>query len=136
MLTNYGEIPVLIIDGWAWEMGHNEVPYQEIRELVKRLQPNILIVDHNGQTQPWDEDIIYPDGELDNNVVNRLAEIGQAWKPNESRPPLLTVSEFGRRRLRCCWRAANSANKNVSWSISDSTVTINEGVFIYDTRQA
>ena len=155
MLTNYGEIPVLIIDGWAWEMGHNEVPYQEIRELIKRLQPNILIVDHNGQTQPWDEDIIYfeepkgvwapsnnayaanqgmplvssqwfwhnwmtntepasvenivedhlgyleprytnflvnvspnPDGELDDNVVNRLGEIGQAWTPNESRPPL------------------------------------------------
>ncbi|UKS24105.1 NPCBM/NEW2 domain-containing protein [Paenibacillus sp. HWE-109] len=155
LLTNYGEIPVLIIDGWAWEMGHNEVPYQEIRELIKRLQPNILIVDHNGQTQPWDEDIIYfeepkgvwapsnnayaanqgmplvssqwfwhnwmtntepasvqnivqdhlgfleprytnfllnvspnPDGELDNNVVNRLGEIGQAWSPNASRPPL------------------------------------------------
>ncbi|MDU0202877.1 NPCBM/NEW2 domain-containing protein [Paenibacillus sp. MAH-36] len=155
LLTNYGEIPVLIIDGWAWEMGHNEVPYQEIRELIKRLQPNILIVDHNGQTQPWDEDIIYfeepkdvwapannsfaanqgkplvsnqwfwhnwmtntepasvqnivqdhlgyleprytnfllnvspnPDGELDDNVVNRLAEIGQAWSPNASRPPL------------------------------------------------
>lgn len=155
LLTNYGEIPVLIIDGWAWEMGHNEVPYQEIRELIKRLQPNILIVDHNGQTQPWDEDIIYfeepkgvwapsnnlfaanqgmplvssqwfwhnwmtttepasvqnivqdhlgyleprytnfllnispnPDGEFDTNVVNRLAEIGQAWTPNASRPPL------------------------------------------------
>ncbi|MDD9267274.1 NPCBM/NEW2 domain-containing protein [Paenibacillus sp. GCM10023248] len=155
LLTNYGEIPVLIIDGWAWEMGHNEVPYQEIREWIKHLQPNILIVDHNGQTQPWEEDIIYfeepkgvwapsnntyaanqgmplvssqwfwhdwmkntepasvehivenhlgyleprytnflvnvspnPDGELDANVVNRLAEIGQAWSPNESRPPL------------------------------------------------
>ncbi|WP_141692515.1 NPCBM/NEW2 domain-containing protein [Paenibacillus pectinilyticus] len=155
LLTNYGEIPVLIIDGWAWEMGHNEVPYQEIRELIKRLQPNILIVDHNGQTQPWDEDVIYfeepkgvwapdnnmfaanqgmplvssqwfwhnwmpstepasvtnivqdhlgyleprytnfllnispnPDGEFDTNVVKRLAQIGQAWNPNSSRPPL------------------------------------------------
>ncbi|NQX67244.1 NPCBM/NEW2 domain-containing protein [Paenibacillus alba] len=155
LLTNYGEIPVLIIDGWAWEMGHNEVSYQEIRELIKRLQPNILIVDHNGQTQPWEEDIIYfeepkgvwapsnnsfaanqgmplvssqwfwhdwmaktepasvknivedhlgyleprytnflvnvspnPEGELDDNVASRLAEIGQAWSPNESRPPL------------------------------------------------
>lgn len=155
LLTNYGEIPVLIIDGWAWEMGHNQVPYQEIRELVKRLQPNILIVDHNGQTQPWDEDIIYfeepkgvwapnsntyaanqgkplvsdqwfwhwwmpntepasvasivndhlgyleprytnmlvnvspnPQGALDTNVVNRLAEIGAAWTPNTSRPAL------------------------------------------------
>lgn len=25
---------------------------------------------------------------MDNNVVNRLAEIGQAWTPNQSRPPL------------------------------------------------
>lgn len=155
LLSNYGEIPVLIIDGWAWEMGHNQVPYQELRALIKRLQPNILIVDHNGQTQPWDTDVIYfeepkgvwapsnntfagnqgkplvsdqwfwhwwmpntepasvsnivtdhlgyleprytnvllnvspnPNGELDSNVVNRLAQIGAAWTPLTSRAPL------------------------------------------------
>lgn len=155
LLTHYGEIPVLIIDGWAWQMGHNQVAYQEIRELIKRLQPNILIVDHNGQTQPWDEDIIYfeepkgvwspannsyaanqgkplvsdqwfwhwwmpntepasvtnivndhlgyleprytnmlvnvspnPQGQLDTNVVNRLAQIGTSWTPLAARAPL------------------------------------------------
>ncbi|MCY9656816.1 RICIN domain-containing protein [Paenibacillus chondroitinus] len=155
LLTNYGEIPVLVIDGWAWRMGHQQAPYQEIREHVKRLQPNILIVDHNGQTQLWEEDALYfeepkniwapagntqvanqgnllvsggwfwhpgmttrssasvsdivyghlkvleplytnfllnvspnPQGALDTNVVNRLAEIGTAWTPDASRPPL------------------------------------------------
>jgi alpha-L-fucosidase len=55
----YGEIPVLIIDGWAWKMGHRAMPYAELREHIKSLQPNILIIDHNGQTEPWQEDAIY-----------------------------------------------------------------------------
>ncbi|MBB5801821.1 alpha-L-fucosidase [Saccharothrix ecbatanensis] len=59
LLTGYGEIPVLVIDGWAWQMGHRAVPYQEIREHVKALQPDCLIVDHNGQTEPWENDVIY-----------------------------------------------------------------------------
>ena len=23
LLTNYGPIPVLVMDGWSWQMGHN-----------------------------------------------------------------------------------------------------------------
>ena len=55
----YGQIPLLVIDGWAWSMGHQSIPYQEIRDSVKKLQPNILIADHNGLTSPWEEDIVY-----------------------------------------------------------------------------
>ena len=58
LLTNYGEIPFLMFDGWTWQMGHNRVPYQLIRETVKKLQPNCLIADHNGLTQPFEEDIL------------------------------------------------------------------------------
>ncbi|HEX8627424.1 MAG TPA: RICIN domain-containing protein, partial [Catenuloplanes sp.] len=57
--TNYGKIPVLIIDGWAWKMGHQAMPYQELREHIKSLQPDILIIDHNGQTELWEQDAIY-----------------------------------------------------------------------------
>lgn len=150
LLTNYGEIPLLVTDGWMWKMGHREASYQVIRETVKRLQPNCLMVDHNGMTEPYEEDLlnfehftvpagnIYastqgnsimprwfwhpgypttnpmglssavsrlntcearycnfllncppnPSGKLDTNIVNRLAEIGKAWSPNPSRPPL------------------------------------------------
>jgi alpha-L-fucosidase len=58
LLTNYGPIPILVIDGWAWRMGHNAVPYQEIREFVKSLQPNCLMSDHDGVGRPWDNDAV------------------------------------------------------------------------------
>ena len=28
LLTNYGPIPILVIDGWSWKMGHKAVPYE------------------------------------------------------------------------------------------------------------
>jgi alpha-L-fucosidase len=54
----YGEVPVIMFDGWSWQMGHKEVPYQLIRETVKSLQPNILMVDHNGLIQAFEEDLL------------------------------------------------------------------------------
>jgi alpha-L-fucosidase len=58
LLTNYGPIPLLIFDGWSWKMGHEAVPYQRIHDLVKSLQPDIMIVDHNGLESPVDEDLV------------------------------------------------------------------------------
>jgi alpha-L-fucosidase len=58
LLTNYGPIPLLIFDGWSWKMGHLAVPYQQIHDLVKALQPDIMIVDHNGLESPVDEDLV------------------------------------------------------------------------------
>jgi alpha-L-fucosidase len=58
LLSNYGPIPILVMDGWAWQMGHNAVAYQEIRRLVKSLQPNCLLTDHTHLADPWDVDIV------------------------------------------------------------------------------
>ena len=58
LLTNYGEIPVLFIDGWSWKMGHLAIAYQEIYELVKSLQPNCLLADNTHLASPWDVDIV------------------------------------------------------------------------------
>jgi hypothetical protein len=58
LLTNYGPIPILVIDGWSWKTGHNKVAYQAIRELVKSLQPNCLITDHTHLVDPWEVDIV------------------------------------------------------------------------------
>jgi alpha-L-fucosidase len=58
LMTNYGEIPLLIFDGYSWDMGHWAFPYQCVRALVKRLQPNCIITDHNGLlNEPWEQDI-------------------------------------------------------------------------------
>ena len=58
LLTNYGPIPILVIDGWAWKTGHQTVAYQEIRELVKSLQPDCLITDHTHLADPADVDVV------------------------------------------------------------------------------
>jgi alpha-L-fucosidase len=156
LLTNYGPIPILIFDGWSWKMGHRSVPYEEIRALVKSLQPGCLILDHTHLMSPWEADVAaieepkgffapadntYPatqeqkiangndwfwgplttlqdplstqsivdlhlrlleprwtnfllncppnrQGLLDDNIVARLAQVGAAWSPDLTRPPL------------------------------------------------
>jgi alpha-L-fucosidase len=58
LLTNYGPIPLLVLDGWSWRTGHRTVAYQQIRELVKSLQPDCLLTDHTHLVDPWEVDII------------------------------------------------------------------------------
>jgi len=58
LLSNYGPIPILVIDGWSWKMGHRAVPFEEIRELVKSLQPDCLLTDHTHLYDPWEVDIV------------------------------------------------------------------------------
>jgi alpha-L-fucosidase len=155
ILSNYGEIKMLFIDGWSWKMGHVEVPYPRIRELVKSLQPRCLLIDNTHLPCLYDNDLIHyeaggecpsdntlpallsrliyteggnswfwapdipvaelltaasiqsdleylearwctyilncppnTDGLLDTSIVLRLAEAGEIWSPDLSRPPL------------------------------------------------
>jgi alpha-L-fucosidase len=59
LLTRYGPIPLLIFDGWAWQMGHHAVPYGEIRAHVAALQPDCLVMDLDGLTVPWESDLVF-----------------------------------------------------------------------------
>jgi alpha-L-fucosidase len=55
ILSNYGEITALVIDGWnaAWSrISYSEMPFLEIYEHVKRLQPNCLMSDYNQGSFP------------------------------------------------------------------------------------
>lgn len=156
LLSDYGDIKMLFIDGWSWKMGHKSVPYQEIHTLVKDLQPGCMLVDNthlhclynvdmihfeagspcpedntlpailslliyknSGNSWFWDNRIptatlmsvneivekslnfMEPrwcslvlncppnkEGRLDNNIVARLAQVGQVWSPDTTRPPL------------------------------------------------
>jgi alpha-L-fucosidase len=58
LLSNYGKITLLVLDGWAWKMGHRNAPFAEIHDHIKSLQPEILIVDHDGIQGPWDADLV------------------------------------------------------------------------------
>jgi len=55
LLTNYGEITALIIDGWdaPWSrISYDEIPFEDIYRLVKSLQPNCLLMDLNAAKYP------------------------------------------------------------------------------------
>lgn len=57
LLTGYGEINALVIDGWdaPWSrISYEEIPFEEIYYLVKRLQPNCVIMDLNSAKYPGD----------------------------------------------------------------------------------
>lgn len=63
LLTNYGEITALIIDGWdaPWSrISYDDVPFEEIYRLVKSLQPNCLLMDLNAAKYPK-EALFYTD---------------------------------------------------------------------------
>jgi alpha-L-fucosidase len=55
LLTNYGEITALIIDGWdaPWSrISYDAIPFEEVYKLVKSLQPNCLLMDLNAAKYP------------------------------------------------------------------------------------
>jgi len=63
LLTNYGEITALVIDGWdaPWSrISYDDVPFEDIYYLVKSLQPNCLVMDLNAAKYPT-EALFYTD---------------------------------------------------------------------------
>lgn len=55
LLTHYGPITALVLDGWAagWtRISYAELPFREIYDTVKRLQPDCLVTDHNADKYP------------------------------------------------------------------------------------
>ncbi|SKC45719.1 alpha-L-fucosidase [Ohtaekwangia koreensis] len=48
LLTHYGDITAVVIDGWdaPWSrISYDDVPFDEIYSLVKSIQPNCLVMD-------------------------------------------------------------------------------------------
>ena len=55
LLTKYGQIDALVIDGWeSWwsRISYDEISFEEIYKHVKSLQPNCLICEHNADKYP------------------------------------------------------------------------------------
>ena len=63
LLTRYGKIEALIIDGWdaPWSrISYDQVPFEDIYSLIKTLQPDCLVMDLNGAKYPA-EGLYYTD---------------------------------------------------------------------------
>jgi len=85
LLTGYGEIDILITDGWdaPWSrITYAEVPFQEIYELIKNLQPNCLLCDLNASQ--------YPSGGLYYSDVKAFEQNAGQKVPQDSNVPALS----------------------------------------------
>ena len=63
LLTKYGDVTALIIDGWdaPWSrISYDDVPFEEVYGLIKSLQPNCLVMDLNAAKYPA-EGLFYTD---------------------------------------------------------------------------
>ncbi|MBK0379129.1 alpha-L-fucosidase [Mucilaginibacter segetis] len=63
LLTNYGKIEALIIDGWdaPWSrISYDDIQFEDIYYLVKSLQPDCVLMDLNGAKYPA-EGLYYTD---------------------------------------------------------------------------
>lgn len=102
LLTNYGKIDYFVIDGWFWRIGHKQVPYHEIRALIRKLQPDCLITDHTHMQAPYHVEIPYFEGPFgafppeNNTMASALGHCsvkGNGWFWNEKTPTGLKAND-------------------------------------------
>ncbi len=102
LLSNYGDINYFVLDGWFWRMGHHELPFIEIEELVRSLQPNCLITDHTHMQALYHSHIPYFEGpfgafpEEGNTMPSALGHCcvrGNGWFWDERTPEGLNKGE-------------------------------------------
>jgi len=85
LLTNYGDITALIIDGWdaPWSrLSYDDIPFNEIYHYIKSLQPNCLVMDLNAAKYPR-EALFYTD------IKSYEQEAGQKISSSENTLPAL-----------------------------------------------
>ncbi|QRR00693.1 alpha-L-fucosidase [Dyadobacter sandarakinus] len=116
LLTNYGEITALIIDGWdaPWlRISYDDVPFEEIYSLVKSIQPNCLLMDLNAAKYPA-EALFYTDiksyeqgaGQHISKESNKLPALSCLpinqywfWKPSFPTTPVKKADELVNKNL-------------------------------------
>jgi len=86
LMTNYGDITALIIDGWdaPWSrISYDDVPFEELYRLIKSIQPRCLVMDLNSAKYPA-EALMYTD------IKSYELGAGQHISKETNRLPALT----------------------------------------------
>lgn len=95
LLTNYGKIDFLLIDGWFWAIGHREIAYNEIRNLIRELQPDCLFSCHTHLQANYHVDIPYLEGphgaypmkgSTKPTTIGHCTDLGNGWFWDENIP--------------------------------------------------
>lgn len=115
LLTNYGDITALIIDGWdaPWSrISYDEISFPEIYNYIKSLQPNCLVMDLNAAKYPR-EALFYTD------IKSYEQGAGQKISTSENRLPALACLSIQRTWF---WKASMPTDqlKDVRWLVEEN----------------
>jgi len=120
LLSNYGEIDALIIDGWdaPWSrISYDDVPFEEIYTLIKTLQPNCLVMDLNAAKYPA-EALYYTD------IKSYEQNAGQHISTDKNKLPALSCLP-----LQATWfwkeNSPHEVLKDVSKLVNDNIIPMN-----------
>ena len=121
LLTNYGDITALIIDGWdaPWSrISYDEIPFEEIYSYIKSLQPNCLVMDLNAAKYPR-EALFYTD------IKSYEQGAGQKISTSENRLPALACLSIQRTWF---WKDSMPTDrlKDVRWLVEENIRPYNE----------
>ena len=62
ILSNYGDIKVIWFDGWGWQVGYAQIPYDTVANLVHKLNDSLghhtIISENNHQFKLWHSEIV------------------------------------------------------------------------------
>jgi alpha-L-fucosidase len=90
LLTNYGDLACIWFDGWGWDAGYRRVPYTMVLNVIKKNQPNCLLIENNHEYTTKHSEIIEYEIPIDgmpklNNVSPAegnepiRADVGHCW---------------------------------------------------------
>ena len=121
LLTNYGDITALIIDGWdaPWSrISYDDVPFEEIYEYIKSIQPNCLVMDLNAAKYPR-EALFYTD------IKSYEQGAGQRISTSENKLPALACLPLQRTWF---WKESMPTDtlKDVDWIIRENVIPYNK----------
>lgn len=107
LLTNYGEIPFIIIDGWQTAWGgpsYTNMPFEEMDTFIKSIQPNCLLINHSCETTLAHTDVVFYENAAGQNAADDFKGPGAAGN-------ILTKHWF--------WREFDTAGelKSTDWAL-------------------
>ena len=120
LLSNYGEVTALIIDGWdaPWSrISYEDIPFGEIYHHVKSLQPNCLVMDLNAAKYPR-EGLFYTD------IKSYEQGAGQKISTSENQLPALACLSIQRTWF---WKESMPTDqlKDVNWLMKENVEPYN-----------
>ena len=105
LLTNYGEIICIVIDGWGSKWGgptFEELPFSVLADHIHSIQPNCLVINHSCNTSLEQSQIIHYEAThgqhcpYDNTIPSQQGPTLQPawfWKPGFEQAELKSVSD-------------------------------------------